>query len=63
MAKPRLLNLAGFVACALLIAYALYAQLHLGLEPCPLCIFQRIGIAAAGVLFLVAALHDPGGRG
>ena len=62
-AKPRLLNFAGFVACALLMAYALYAQLHLGLEPCPLCIFQRIGIIAVGVLFLVAALHDPRGRG
>jgi disulfide bond formation protein DsbB len=62
-AKPRLLNFAGFLACALLIAYALYAQFRLGLEPCPLCIFQRIGIAAVGVLFLIAALHDPGRRG
>ena len=56
-AQARQLNLAGFLACALLIAYALYAQFHLGLEPCPLCIFQRIGIAATGVLFLIAALH------
>lgn len=61
-AQPRQLNLAGFLACALLIAYALYAQFHLGLEPCPLCIFQRIGIAATGVLFLIAALHAPRGR-
>ena len=62
-AKPRLLNFAGFLACALLIAYALYAQFRLGLEPCPLCIFQRIGIAALGVLFLIGALHDPARRG
>lgn len=40
-------------------AYALYSQFQLGLEPCPLCIFQRIGIAALGVVFLVAALHHP----
>lgn len=55
----RLLNLAGFLICAGLIAYALYAQLDLGLDPCPLCIFQRIGIIILGVVFLIAALHNP----
>jgi protein dithiol:quinone oxidoreductase len=55
----RPLNFAGFLLCAGLIAYALYAQFHLGLDPCPLCIFQRIGIAALGVVFLIAALHHP----
>jgi len=29
------------------------------LEPCPLCIFQRIGVFLLGLLFLIAALHDP----
>jgi len=60
----RSLNFMGFALCAGLLAYALFTQLHGGLEPCPLCIFQRIGIALTGVLFLVAALHDPraGGR-
>lgn len=55
----RVLNLAGFAACAALLAYALYSQLHLGLEPCPLCIFQRIGLALLAAIFLIAALHDP----
>jgi disulfide bond formation protein DsbB len=59
----RLLNLAGFAVCAALIAYALYSQFRLGLEPCPLCIFQRIGVALLGVVFLAAALHHPRGRG
>jgi disulfide bond formation protein DsbB len=59
----RALNIIGFLICAGLIAYALYAQFHLGLDPCPLCIFQRIGIAALGVVFVVAALHDPRGWG
>ena len=59
----RLVNLGGFALCATLIAYALYSQLHLGLEPCPLCIFQRIGIALLGLVFLAAALHHPRGRG
>jgi protein dithiol:quinone oxidoreductase len=55
----RLINLAGFLACAALFAYALYTQYVDGLEPCPLCIFQRIGIAALGVVFLAAGLHNP----
>jgi protein dithiol:quinone oxidoreductase len=59
----RLLNFAGFAACAALLAYALYAQFQLGLEPCPLCIFQRIAIAALGVVFLLAALQNPSGWG
>ncbi|HEV2443806.1 MAG TPA: disulfide bond formation protein B [Steroidobacteraceae bacterium] len=52
-------NFAGFLLCAGLILYALYAQYHLQLDPCPLCIFQRIGIIALGVVFLIAALHNP----
>ena len=59
----RLLNFAGFGACVALLAYALYAQYELGLEPCPLCIFQRIAIAALGIVFLIAALHHPRGWG
>ena len=52
-------NLLGFAACSGLLAYAYYAQFALHLEPCPLCIFQRIGVFALGVVFLIAALHDP----
>ena len=59
----RAINFAGFLICAALIAYALYAQFDLGLDPCPLCIFQRIGIATLGVVFLLAALHNPRGAG
>ena len=59
----RLINFAGFIACVALLGYAYYTQYELGLEPCPLCIFQRIGIAALGVVFLVAGLHNPRGWG
>jgi disulfide bond formation protein DsbB len=59
MTSRRRLNFIGFLVCAALLAYALYAQFHLGLEPCPLCIFQRIGLALTGVMFLIAALHHP----
>ncbi len=52
-------NLLGFLACVCLLAYAYYAQYVMHLEPCPLCIFQRIGIFFLGVMFLIATLHDP----
>jgi len=59
----RLINFAGFAVCAALLAYALYSQFVLHLEPCPLCIFQRIGVALLGLVFLAAALHHPRGGG
>jgi protein dithiol:quinone oxidoreductase len=55
----RGLNLLGVLVCIGLLLYAWYAQSVLGLEPCPLCIFQRIGIALIGALFLLAALQNP----
>ena len=56
-------NLLGLLACAGLMGYALYAQYGLGLEPCPLCILQRIAVIGVGALFLLAWLHNPGDRG
>jgi disulfide bond formation protein DsbB len=58
--NPRTGNLLGFLACAGLMAYALYAQYALGLEPCPLCIFQRVAVIGLGAVFALAALHSPG---
>ncbi len=55
--------LLGAAICAGLIGYALYAQYVLGLEPCPLCVFQRIAVIGCGVLFTVAAIHGPGRGG
>ena len=59
MMSRRQGNLLGFAVCAGLLAYAYYAQFILHLEPCPLCIFQRLGVFAMGLVFLAAALHDP----
>ena len=55
----RAQSLTGFVVCAALLAFAVYLQLHDGLVPCPLCIFQRIAFTATGLVFLVAGLHAP----
>ena len=52
--------LAGAFACVLLLGYGLWLQHVDGLEPCPLCVFQRVAFIALGLVFLVAALHGPG---
>ncbi len=52
-------NLVGFLVCAGLLAFAYYLQFARGLEPCPLCIIQRVVFAAMGVVFLAAAIHHP----
>ena len=59
----RIRFLLGFLACAGLLAFALYLQFHDGLLPCPLCIFQRVAFAALGLVFLIGALHAPAGTG
>jgi disulfide bond formation protein DsbB len=55
------MNVAGFAACAALMTYALYAEHGLLLEPCPLCVFQRIAVIVLGIVFLLAAV-TPAGR-
>lgn len=55
----RLSNLVGFLACAAMLGAAYYMEYGMGLEPCPLCILQRLAVAAMGVVFLLAALHGP----
>lgn len=56
-------SLAGLAFCVLMMAVALGLEHIVGLEPCPLCIFQRVAVIAAGLVFAVAALHNPKGRG
>ena len=58
--SPRVGNLLGLLVCSGLMAYALYAQHVLGLEPCPLCIFQRVAVIGLGLVFALAALQGPG---
>ena len=55
----RHLLLTGFLISVLLIVYVLYTQYVLGLEPCPLCILQRVAVIALGLSFLLLALRPP----
>lgn len=54
---------AGFIVCVALLAYAYYEQFAEGIEPCPMCIFQRIAFLWMGLFFLVGAIHGPQQRG
>ena len=53
-------NLLGFAACFGMMMFALFAQYVLDMQPCPLCILQRIAVIAIGIMFLLAAIHDAG---
>ena len=58
----RQVCLLGALCCVLLLAFALYSEFYMGLVPCPLCIFQRVAMAALGVALLLAALPAEGWR-
>jgi disulfide bond formation protein DsbB len=53
----------GFWACVLLLSAGYYFQYIEKLEPCPLCISQRIAIFLTGLSLLCGALHNPGQTG
>ncbi|MCW7554971.1 disulfide bond formation protein B [Endozoicomonas gorgoniicola] len=57
--RSRLIFLFVLAASAALMAFSFYFQFALELEPCPLCISQRIVITGLGIVALVAALHNP----
>lgn len=57
----RTLAILGFLACTGLIITALYFQHRLGMEPCPLCILQRVAIFALGLICLLTAIFNPRG--
>lgn len=60
MSSSRSLFLMGFLLCAAMLAIAGYFQFIEHLEPCPLCILQRVFILLVGFILLLAVLHNPG---
>lgn len=61
--RSRPLFFLAFAGCVGLMAIALYLEHVVGLEPCPLCIVQRVCVIGFGLIFLVAGLHGPSGLG
>lgn len=61
--SQRTIFLGGFLVCVGLMAAALYFQYVMHLEPCPLCILQRLFVIGLGLILLVGAIHNPGMTG
>lgn len=57
--QPRTLNFIAFVFILVILAITLFVQFGLKIAPCPLCIFQRLAIIGAGLIFLLAFLQNP----
>lgn len=59
--SARQYYLIGFIFCLIALTVAGYFQFIEHLEPCPLCILQRIAILAVGVICLLAFIHNAQG--
>lgn len=57
--NPRTTFLLMFLAVAFLLGAAFYLEYVQGLEPCPLCITQRVMFFGVGLVSLIAFLHNP----
>lgn len=56
----RSTNLLIVLAVAFMMAVALYMEHAMGLEPCPLCVGQRVFVILVGIWALIAWIHHPG---
>ena len=61
--STQALFLGVFVFCCGLMATGYYMQYVLDMEPCALCMTQRVFIVLAGLIALIACLHNPRGLG
>lgn len=60
---PRPLNLLIVLACLFAMAMVYYLDALLGLEPCPLCLTQRIFVVFCGAVAMLAFMHGPAALG
>ncbi len=61
--NPRVWFFLSALSCFLMLGVGAYFQFVEELEPCPLCISQRIAILITGLILLLAAIHNPQQRG
>jgi len=60
MFSYRALAFYGLTICIAAMLFAvLYLERTLYLDPCPLCVLDRVVIVVLGILFLLALLHGP----
>ena len=50
------------LACLLLLGFGYYLQFVQGLDPCPLCILQRVAYLGVGVVCLAGFIHGSASR-
>ncbi|MXY14421.1 MAG: disulfide bond formation protein B [Proteobacteria bacterium] len=56
----RALNFCGLLACIASLLFAIiYLEGMLNLDPCPLCILDRLVLAALGTVFALALISNP----
>jgi disulfide bond formation protein DsbB len=60
---PRICNWLLVSACVFAMGMVYYLDGVLGLEPCPLCMSQRLFVLGCGLFCLLAAIHNPGRTG
>ena len=61
--SPRQWFALAAAASAALLGFGYYLQFAQNLEPCPLCILQRLAFMALGLAFLLGAVIGPGRTG
>ena len=59
--SSRIINGLGALGaiCSMLFAL-LFLQQYLGLDPCPLCVVDRVLVISLGCIFFLATIHNPG---
>ena len=56
---PRKWFFITLAVCVGLLSFAFYQQYRNFMDPCPLCVFQRIGFMGMGMFALLAVIHNP----
>jgi len=59
MTRQRITYLAIFLACASLLGFGYYLQYVEYLDPCPLCMVQRLSYMLIAITALAGAVHNP----
>jgi len=62
--NSRVINSLGVIGAIGSMLFAMfYLEHHLGLEPCPLCMLDRLVVITLGITYLLAFAHNPGRTG
>jgi len=63
MVPPRFIYSLFAISCACLLGFGYFLQYVKGIEPCPLCILQRVAFFTVIVIGIIGAAHGPRGWG